>query len=70
MLLKYVQEIACDNKEDVNLNSFLQDYSRFMDDDFDAKDWVNFAFQSQPDRNVPKDVRFHWHFVFILVRKH
>ncbi|XP_041376538.1 conserved oligomeric Golgi complex subunit 7-like [Gigantopelta aegis] len=31
------------------------DYSKFMDDNFDAKEWVNSAFQSQPDPNIPKD---------------
>ncbi|CAL1543486.1 unnamed protein product [Lymnaea stagnalis] len=31
------------------------DYSKFMDDNFDAKDWVNAAFRNQKDSGVSKD---------------
>ena len=36
-----------------NLLNF-QDYSKFLDDDFDVKDWVNGAFNAQKEGN--KDV--------------
>ncbi|XP_046553450.1 conserved oligomeric Golgi complex subunit 7-like [Haliotis rubra] len=31
------------------------DYSKFMDDNFDAKEWVNQAFQTHRDPGTPKD---------------
>lgn len=31
------------------------DYSKFLDDNFDAKEWVNTAFRSQKDQSVNKD---------------
>ncbi|CAG5116805.1 unnamed protein product, partial [Candidula unifasciata] len=31
------------------------DYSKFMDDNFDAKDWVNAAFHNQKDSDMSKD---------------
>ena len=33
---------------------YFQDYSKFMDEDFDVKEWVNGAFNSQKEGN--KDV--------------
>ena len=34
----------------------LQDFSKFLDDQFDAKDWVNSAFRAQKDAPEQKDV--------------
>lgn len=34
----------------------LKDYSKFLDDNFDAKEWVNTAFRSQKDPSAAKDV--------------
>lgn len=33
-----------------------KDYSKFLDDNFDAKEWVNTAFRSQKDPSAAKDV--------------
>ena len=34
----------------------MQDFSKFLDDNFDVKDWVNGAFRTQKDSQQQKDV--------------
>jgi len=47
----------------------LKDYSRFLDDEFDAKAWVNNAFRT--NRESSNDVRMMClHCVFIVDYKH
>ena len=43
----------------ISFNNLLycQDYSKFMDEDFDVKEWVNGAFNSQKEGN--KDVSYY-----------
>ena len=33
----------------MKINYCFQDYSKFQDDDFDVKEWVNGAFKAQKD---------------------
>ena len=35
----------------------LQDYSKFLDDLFDPKDWINAAFRANKDSGATSDVR-------------
>ena len=35
----------------------LQDYSKFLDDSFDPKDWINAAFRANKDSGATNDVR-------------
>ena len=37
----------------------LQDFSKFLDDNFDTKEWVNSAFKSGKETSMSKDVSSH-----------
>ena len=46
--------VVVSNCYQFNKMFYFQDYSKFMDEDFDVKEWVNGAFNSQKEGN--KDV--------------